>query len=123
MVQGSGRVLLVEDDTQVRTLALRALRQAGYQVEPYESGEALLSQSERVMECDLLLTDVVMPGVDGATLARRALAIRPDLPVLFMSGYLDDKLSIFDLNQGSGFLAKPFTPVELQVSVAHILRN
>lgn len=123
VVSGSGRILLVEDDAQVRALAVRALEKAGYHVQPFENGNALLNCPQELGDCDMLVTDVVMPGIDGASLARRALVQRPDLPVLFMSGYADDKLSAFDLDQGRGFLAKPFTPLELQAAVSHVLET
>lgn len=122
VVQGSGQIVLVEDDNQVRALAVRSLSKAGYQVRPYASGESALA-SEELDTCDLLVTDVVMPGMDGASLARAALSRRADLPVLFMSGYTDDKLSAFDLDRDCRFLAKPFTPLQLQAMVAHILED
>lgn len=122
-VSGSGRIVLVEDDAQVRALAVRALEKAGYQVRSFENGNALLDAPQELADCDMLVTDVVMPGIDGASLARQALSQRPDLPVLFMSGYADDKLSAFDLDHGLGFLAKPFTPLELQATVSHALET
>lgn len=122
VVKGTGRLVLVEDDDQVRTLAMRSLTKAGYQVQPYDNGESALN-GEELDVCDLLITDVVMPRMDGASLARAAMSRRPALPVLFMSGYTDDKLSAFDLDRDCRFLPKPFTPLQLQAAVAHILES
>ncbi|MEZ4226360.1 MAG: PAS domain S-box protein [Polyangiaceae bacterium] len=109
-----GRVLLAEDEPAVRRLMVRALVGAGYEVDQSENGDTALRRFESDPAVyDALVTDVVMPLLSGPELARRVLALRPNLPVLFVSGYpadLDSKL----LAEGSrSFLAKPFTASEL----------
>ncbi|MFN8611543.1 MAG: ATP-binding protein [Vulcanimicrobiota bacterium] len=122
--QASGRLLLVEDDDQVRALTSRVLRLFGYQVQAFSSGDKALSWLSQQQPCDLLITDAVMPGMDGGRLAQSAQQLRPELPVLFISGYTDDRLSPFGISRGEGnFLAKPFTPAQLQNQIAEILEN
>ena len=121
---GTGSILLVEDDEQVRNLSVRALKLSGYRVTACENGMAALSTLEKGDDFDLLLTDVVMPGMDGAQLARKVRERLGKLPVLFMSGYTDEKLSAFEIRaEGCSFLGKPFTPLELQKAVAETLSN
>lgn len=120
----SGRVLLVEDDDQVRTLTARLLRLLGYQVQALPDGDTTLAWLETHKEYDLLITDAVMPGMDGGKLADAVQAILPKLPVLFISGYADDRLSHCGIAQGSGnFLAKPFTPAQLQAKLLEVLHK
>jgi signal transduction histidine kinase len=123
-VPGLGSILLVEDDDQVRNLALRVLRLSGYQVKAVESGEKALQCMAVDASFDLLVTDVVMPGIDGGKLAEAVREKKSDLPVLFMSGYTDDRLSAFGISRGEcDFLAKPFTPAQLHRSVSEILER
>jgi two-component system cell cycle sensor histidine kinase/response regulator CckA len=116
--------MLVEDDDQVRNLALKALRLSGYEVTAFEDGLTALASLEPNSTYDLMVTDVVMPGLDGGKLAEQMHRRFPDLPVLFMSGYTDDRLSSFGImrEKNCGFLAKPFTPLALQKAVADALR-
>jgi two-component system cell cycle sensor histidine kinase/response regulator CckA len=111
-VSGSGTVLLVEDDVALRELLSRALRQAGYDViVPETPEEALRLVRDGDAAPDLLITDVVMPGMNGPALARDLLAVAPGLRVLLMSGYSDDamlRLGAFD--PGQALLLKPFGP-------------
>ena len=104
-------VLIAEDDAAVRRVAERILQTAGYRVTACPGGiEALEALDDPGMHYDLLLADVVMPGMRGDDLARRAVAMRPGLPVLFMSGYSDDAPPN-DLGPTSGrvaFIDKPF---------------
>ncbi len=114
--QGRGeRILVVDDVAQMREVAKSALARAGFRVTTAESGEGALAQLEdREQTFDLLLTDVIMPGLDGRQLARRALEVRPGLPVLFMSGYAD--LPRTDLTPELAlecFIEKPFTGTAL----------
>jgi two-component system, cell cycle sensor histidine kinase and response regulator CckA len=106
---GSETVLLVEDEESVRQLAREVLETGGYQVlEAPDGGQALQLAEQHAGPIALLLTDVVMPGITGPDLARRLGARRPELKVLFVSGYLE---------RGAGgpgpaaspFLQKPFT--------------
>ena len=92
-VHGTETVLLVEDETVVRDLAADALRRHGYQVLTAPSGaEALQIAEQAVRPFDVLVTDVVMPQMGGQQLAEELLATRPDLKVLFISGYTDSSL-------------------------------
>ena len=120
----SGRVLLVEDDDQVRNLTTRLLQIFGYTVKGLENGEKALNWLETEQNYDLLITDAVMPGMDGGKLGQAVRTKLPNLPVLFISGYTDDRLSQFGIHRGEcNFLAKPFSPAQLQSSVAEILKR
>lgn len=116
-------VLLVEDNASVRVLATRALESRGYRVlSCRQAGEALrVFAGEHI---DLLLTDVVMPGLDGVGLARKLLATRPALKVLLMSGYPRGALPATDgLGPCASFLGKPFRASELVRTVGLSLRS
>jgi len=89
--RGAERVLLVEDEAGVRAIVARALSGHGYRVHEAAGGEEALALAARLDgELDLLLTDMVMPGLSGPQLAERLLAARPGLPVVFMTGYAED---------------------------------
>ena len=108
---GSETVLLVEDEEVVRNLARRILRDGGYRVIEAGSGEeALHLAGEHAGRIDLLLTDVVMPGMNGRELADRLVEIRPGTRVVFMSGYTEDVILQRGVSGERAFLAKPFTP-------------
>jgi len=110
---GSGTVLLVEDEPMVRTVAERALIRHGYSVVTANNGFEALEILNRGDEFVLLISDVVMPEMDGPTMVREARESRPDLPVLFMSGYAEEQLrKSIDLNKVA-FLPKPFSVQEL----------
>lgn len=105
---GSATLLLVEDEEGIRSVAARALAAKGYRVLTAGSGEeALEVYAEAGGAIDLLLTDVIMPELDGPSLVRRVRAERPDLKVIFISGYADGA-SVDELGEAA-FLAKPFT--------------
>ncbi len=114
-------VLLVEDEAPVRRLTERALLRAGWQVSAVDSAEAALAQMPRPGDqaappC-VLVSDIVLPGMDGTELARAVRAVWPDLPVVLVSGYTDSAL-LGDLTaQGVSFLAKPFSLRELVACV------
>jgi CheY-like chemotaxis protein len=110
--RGRETILLVEDEDVVRELAREALQEGGYTVlEARHPGEALLVAERQGDGLDLLLTDVVMPHMSGPELAQRLRDQRPDLRVLFMSGYTDDAtLRHGVLRSEVFFLQKPFTP-------------
>jgi two-component system cell cycle sensor histidine kinase/response regulator CckA len=110
---GSGTVLLVEDEPTVRSVAERALTRHGYTVITADSGEAALEVLGRGEGIDLLISDVVMPGMDGPTVVREARKSRPELKILFMSGYAEEQLrKSIDIDNVS-FLPKPFSVQEL----------
>ncbi|QIL02949.1 response regulator [Sphingomonas sinipercae] len=111
---GSGTVLLVEDEPMVRTVAERALTRHGYTVMTANNGEeALEVLSHSGDDIVLLISDVVMPMMDGPTMVREARKDRPELPILFMSGYAEEQLRrSIDLDNVA-FLPKPFSVQEL----------
>jgi two-component system cell cycle sensor histidine kinase/response regulator CckA len=110
---GSGTVLLVEDEPMVRTVAERALTRHGYSVVTANNGFEALDILNRGDEFALLISDVVMPEMDGPTMVKEARQSRPDLPVLFMSGYAEEQLrKSIDLDKVA-FLPKPFSVQEL----------
>jgi len=116
-VWGTGTILLVEDEATVRAVAERALTRQGYNVLVAENGEAALEVLARQPDIDLMISDVVMPTMDGPTTARAARQSHPDLPILFISGYAEEQLrKSIDLDR-VGFLAKPFSVQQLAEAV------
>jgi chemotaxis methyl-accepting protein methylase/signal transduction histidine kinase/ActR/RegA family two-component response regulator len=120
---GSEVVLLVEDEDGVRSLARRILERSGYTVIEARHGKEGLSVCEsHAGPIQLLVTDVLMPGIGGRELAERSLLLRPEMKVLFMSGHTDD--AVLDLGiklHGTPFLQKPFTLVQLAKKVREVL--
>ncbi|WP_431470389.1 response regulator [Sphingosinithalassobacter sp. LHW66-3] len=118
---GSGTVLVVEDEDMVRAVAERALTRQGYTVLTAENGEVALELLERCDKPDLLVSDVVMPSMDGPTMARRVRARYPDIPILFMSGYAEEQLrKSIDLDN-IAFLPKPFSVQQLAEAARDVL--
>ncbi|HEU0221623.1 MAG TPA: ATP-binding protein [Paracoccaceae bacterium] len=120
---GHGTVLLVEDEAPVRSFAARALRLRGYTVIEAGSGEeALEITADPSQRIDLLVSDVVMPGIDGPTWVREAREQRPDVKVIFVSGYAED---VFKEEGGTiddaAFLPKPFSLNDLTQRVKEVL--
>jgi two-component system, cell cycle sensor histidine kinase and response regulator CckA len=118
---GGGRVLLVEDEDPVRMVAERALTRAGYKVIAASDGEAGLELVEAGGAFDIVVSDVVMPSMDGPAMVREIRKLAPALPVLFMSGYAEEQLrqqiNLADVH----FLAKPFSVQQLADKVAAVL--
>ena len=110
---GSGTVLLVEDEPMVRSVAERALTRHGYTVITADNGEDALAVLDSGEEIALLISDVVMPGMDGPTMVREARKTRPDLKILFMSGYAEEQLRNSIDIEHVNFLPKPFSVTEL----------
>jgi signal transduction histidine kinase/ActR/RegA family two-component response regulator len=118
-------ILVVEDEDALRALVVDIVRAAGYRViEAADATEAAAAFESDGGGVALLVTDVVMPGESGVALARRLRATRPDLPVLFMSGYTAGEIGIDPEASGiDGFLPKPFTVEALQTRVAQMLEQ
>jgi two-component system, cell cycle sensor histidine kinase and response regulator CckA len=118
---GTGTVLVVEDEVMVRAVAERALARHGYHVLVAENGEAALEILGREDKIDLMVSDVVMPTMDGPTTVRAARKMHPDLPILFISGYAEEQLrKSIDIPNVS-FLAKPFSVQQLAETVRDVL--
>ena len=121
-VRGAGTVLLVEDEDPVRLFSARALANSGYKVLEARSGEAALEIMARGEKIDLLITDVVMPKMDGPGLVGRLRQRHPDLKVIFISGYTEDS---FRKRLGDEreihFLPKPFSLKQLAGKVKEVL--
>jgi PAS domain S-box-containing protein len=121
--QGSETILLVEDEEAVRNLTRRLLESNGYTVLPAASAEQALEVAEsHDGRLDMLLTDVIMPGLSGPELSRQLLGQRPDMRVLYVSGYPDETMASEGiLDPGASFLQKPFTPDTLARKVREVL--
>jgi two-component system cell cycle sensor histidine kinase/response regulator CckA len=106
----------------VRAFAARVLRLAGYNVLEAESPARGLELAERVERVDAILTDIIMPGMNGCELAKRVRAKRPQMPVLYMSGYTDQVLREQDMSlDESSLLEKPFTASQLLGKMREVL--
>ena len=120
---GGKTVLVVDDDTAVRHVASKVLRRGGYQVLEAAGGEeALAIAEERSEEIDLLLTDVVMPGMSGRELSEVMGERYPHMPVLFMSAYTEDEVILRGIRVADvHFIEKPFTVDGLRQKVQEVL--
>jgi CheY-like chemotaxis protein len=121
--QGCETILLVEDEEQVREVAAAILRAAGFHVLAAAApADAILVCEESPERIDLLLTDVIMPRMNGRQLAERIRLLRPEVRVLYMSGYTDDMiLSNGTLAAGASFIQKPMMPDSLTRKVRDVL--
>jgi CheY-like chemotaxis protein len=121
--RGLGTVLLAEDEEQVRQMIRIILEMGGYRVLVASGGaEALALYEQHEGRIDLIMTDVVMPGISGRELAQSLIARHPDIKVLYMSGYTDDAIVRHGLlDQEIAFLQKPFTPEALMRKVREVL--
>jgi CheY-like chemotaxis protein len=115
-------ILLVEDEEGVRNAALRILKSYGYQVLHAEKADdAIALMNRRTEPLDLLLTDMVMPGMSGRELARRLREGRPDLQVIYMTGYSEELVRRDSDDLGEAVIEKPFTRGPLLAAVAKAL--
>lgn len=119
-------ILLVDDDPPIRQLVRRALEERGFVLLEARNGEeALQLAGERRSPIDLLMTDIVLPHMDGFTLSRRFAVLHPDTKVLFMSGYAGDSVAVrVGLKEsGQHFLLKPFTKDQLNQKITAVLES
>jgi DNA-binding NtrC family response regulator len=115
-------ILVVEDDSMMRRLTSEALHELGYTVFDSENAADALAILDRVTDVKLLLTDVVMPDVNGKKLAEEAVRRRPDLKVLFTTGYTANAVVHGGvLDSGVNFISKPFTLDQLAAKVRAVL--
>ena len=125
VIANGASVLIVEDDIGVRKFTAQVLRDAGWTaLEAEDPAGALAIASCESQPIDLLLTDVVLPGVNGSELAERVCTMRPGLRVLFMSGYAPEEIVASGaLPMGEQLIRKPFTPSVLRQRVAQMLKS
>ncbi|HKW85576.1 MAG TPA: response regulator [Nitrospiraceae bacterium] len=115
-------ILLVEDDKNVRYVARTMLLQRGYTVLCAGDGDSALKIARRHRDhIDLLIADLVMPGMNGPQLAKQLRARQPNLHVLFMSGVMQEDIAPGRIPSEAGFLEKPFTPQALVAKVQEVL--
>jgi two-component system cell cycle sensor histidine kinase/response regulator CckA len=119
---GGGKLLLVEDEDMVRAVAERALTRAGYTVTTARDGEEGLGQiANGDVEFDLIVSDVVMPAMDGPAMARAIRKVKPRIPILFMSGYAEEQLrNDIDIDN-MHFIPKPFSVQQINAKVSEVL--
>jgi two-component system cell cycle sensor histidine kinase/response regulator CckA len=122
-VTGQDTILLVEDEEAVRSFAARALRMRGYHVLEAGGGEeALEIVRDPSIQIDLVITDVVMPNMDGPTLVRHVKEMKPGLAVIFMSGYAEEAFRKSEQSsEDIHFLPKPFGLKQLAAKVKEVL--
>jgi two-component system cell cycle sensor histidine kinase/response regulator CckA len=123
LLSGVEIVLVVEDEEPVRELVVIVLEKYGYTVLQAADGEEALAMVQQG-GIDLLLTDVIMPGVSGRVVAERALAINPGMKILYMSGYTDNAIVHHGvLDEGANFIQKPFSPIALLQKIRQVLNE
>jgi two-component system, cell cycle sensor histidine kinase and response regulator CckA len=119
---GSGRLLIVEDEPMVRAVAERALVRQGYTVETACDGEEALALFAEGKSYDLVVSDVVMPNMDGPAMARKLRADHGDMRILFMSGYAEEQLRQSINLDKVAFLPKPFSVQQIAEAVRDAIK-
>ena len=122
-MESAGTLLVVDDELAIRSVAHRVLTAAGYQVVTASNGdEAVRLLGDPDLALDMILTDIVMPGMTGAAFAAQARAMRPGLPILFMSGYdRPDVTGAGGIDPFAQIIGKPFSRPALLAKVSQIL--
>jgi two-component system, cell cycle sensor histidine kinase and response regulator CckA len=122
---GTETVLVVEDEDRVRNLCVQILERLGYKVLRGSNGAEAIGVAEKHGDrIDLLVTDVVMPGMSGAEMAAQLVLHHPEMKVLFTSGYTDDAIVRHGvLDEGVSFIGKPYTPSALAKKVREVLNR
>ena len=120
---GGETIMVVEDEPPIRRLIIEALTERGYTVlAPADPFEALRAAEDREARVQLLLTDVVMPGMTGPELVRRLRAVRPEIKVIYMSGYVEDPTLRAGIGAESALISKPFALEDLLLKLRRALR-
>jgi two-component system cell cycle sensor histidine kinase/response regulator CckA len=118
----SGCVLLVDDELAVRELVQKFLQSVGYRVLATDSGQAALRMFAAGEPIDIVVSDMLMPGMSGVDLARALDQVAPLVPILFMSGYADDAgAAVIASRPSSSFLPKPFSLADLTAKLRTLL--
>ena len=117
------RILLVEDEETVRNVVARLLKKLGYQVSAAADAEEAISIVDGGATFDLVVTDIVMPGLSGIEMAAVLKERRPNMPFLFISGYTSRELGTTPQTPPEPFLPKPFTMQELAEEVSRVLEG
>ena len=121
---GGGSLMLVEDEDSVRMFCARALREKGYEVVEAENGESALKLIQAGQKFDVLITDVVMPKMDGPTLNKKVRDILPNTKTIFISGYAEDTFrQDLDSSEQIHFLPKPFSLKDLASKVKDVIQS
>jgi PAS domain S-box-containing protein len=114
-------ILLAEDEATVRKFLMTSLKSHGYRVVEAKDGAEALEIGRKLEHIDLVLSDVVMPSLNGGRLSSELKAIHPGAKFLFISGYTKDTISLRDLGEGAAFLQKPFTQADILAKVREVL--
>ena len=120
---GTATILLVEDEDAVRMFSSRALSNKGYNVLEADCGQSALDvMNDYDGEIDIIVTDVIMPEMDGPTMAKEVLKKHPNMPIIFVSGYTEDRFKE-EIGDNAHFLPKPFTLQQLAARVKDVLNG
>jgi two-component system, cell cycle sensor histidine kinase and response regulator CckA len=116
------RILIVDDDEQVLRTLGRILQKEGFVIMLASDGQKALDMAKEHSQIDLLITDIVMRGINGVELAARLKWERPDMPVLFTSGYTQQQIGTrYKLPENSAFLEKPWTPDDIKAEALRLI--